>query len=179
MARFEPPKDHATLLAALARLRALDWTVDLVGDGPLEPSCRELAGRLGIGDRVQFLGYQADAAPVLARSGLFVLSSRSEAFPRSVLEAMRAGLPVVASAVGGLAEVVDNGINGALVSRDDTVALSAAIGELLENPVRRERWGKAARLTYESRFGLERMVERTVAVYDSVWSGDASRRATA
>jgi glycosyltransferase involved in cell wall biosynthesis len=176
LARFEPPKDHATLLEALARLRERQWSLDLVGDGPREPACRALARRLGIGGRVRFLGYQPDAAAHLARAQLFVLSSRSEAFPRSVLEAMRAGLPVVASAVGGVAEVVDNGSNGVLVPRDDSVALSAAIGGLLEDPVRRERLGKAARLTYESRFRLERMVEGTVAVYDSVLKSDASRR---
>jgi glycosyltransferase involved in cell wall biosynthesis len=176
LARFEPPKDHATLLEALARLRERQWSLDLVGDGPLEPACRALAQRLGLSGRVRFLGYQPDAATHLARAQLFVLSSRSEAFPRSVLEAMRAGLPVVASAVGGVAEVVDNGSNGVLVPRDDSVALSAAIGGLLEDPVRRERLGKAARLTYESRFRLERMVEGTVAVYDSVLKSDASRR---
>lgn len=165
VARFEAPKDHATLLRALARLGALDWELELVGDGPLEPAMRALAKKLGIAGRVRFLGYQPDAAPVLARAQLFVLASRSEAFPRSVLEAMRAGLPVVASRVGGLAEAVDNEKNGVLVPRDDIGGLSAALGGLIADVHRRQRLGAAARLTYESRFRLERMVEATFALY--------------
>src|ERR1035441_5888237 len=109
------PKDHRTLLAALAALRAQPWELDLVGAGPLEMEMRDLASELGLGGRVRFLGYVADPAPVLAGAQLFVLSSRSEAFPRSVLEALRAGLPVVASAVGGIGEAVTDGVNGLLV----------------------------------------------------------------
>ena len=119
VARFEPPKDHATLLEALGRLRGLEWRLDLVGGGPLESAARAQAARLGIGERVRFLGDLEAVAPVLARAHVFALSSRSEAFPRSVLEAMCAGLPVVASAVGGVAEAVDNGTSGILVPRQD------------------------------------------------------------
>lgn len=165
VARFEAPKDHATLLRALGGLSALDWELDLVGDGPLQAATRALTADLGLAGRVRFLGYQADAAPVLARAQLFVLSSRSEAFPRSVLEAMRAGLPVVASRVGGLAEAVDNERNGVLVPRDDIGGLSAALRGLIGDVHRRQRLGASARLTYEARFRLERMVEETFALY--------------
>src|ERR1035441_4818426 len=89
IARFASPKDHRPLLAALAALRAQPWELDLVGAGPLEMEMRDLARTLGLGRRVRFLGYVADPAPVLAGAQLFVLSSRSEAFPRSVLEALR------------------------------------------------------------------------------------------
>ncbi len=167
VARFEAPKDHATLLDALARLQSLDWQLDLVGEGPLEAAIRARAARLGVEARVRFLGYLPDTAAALARAQAFVLSSRSEAFPRSVLEAMRAGLPVVASAVGGLAEAVDNKVNGVLVPRDDAVALSAALNELIRDPRRRNQMGAAGRLIYERRFRLERMVESTTAIYES------------
>jgi glycosyltransferase involved in cell wall biosynthesis len=166
VARFEAPKDHATLLRALARIPGLDWELELVGDGPLEPDCRALAARLEIAGRVRFLGYSPDVAAVLARAQVFALSSRSEALPRSVLEAMRAGLPVVASDVGGLPELVDQGVNGVLVPRADAAALSAALAELISDAPRRLQLGMAARLTYEARFRLEYMIEKTAAIYD-------------
>jgi len=105
---------------------------------------------------------------MLARAQIFVLSSRSEAFPRSVLEAMRAGLAVVASDVGGVAEALDNGRNGILVPRGDAQALAKALGALIKDADQRRRLGTAARLDYEARFRLEAMVERTAGIYDSV-----------
>jgi glycosyltransferase involved in cell wall biosynthesis len=171
VARLEAPKDHATLLQALAGLRSESWELDLVGDGPLESSLRGQAAALGIAGRVRFLGYQPDPASVLAGAQLFVLSSRSEAFPRSVLEAMRAGLPVVASAVGGVAEAVIDGVTGLLVPPGSPEALAAAIGELTRSAVRRQQLGAAARQTFEERFRVECMVEKTEAIYATVLAG--------
>jgi glycosyltransferase involved in cell wall biosynthesis len=179
VARFEAPKDHRTLLEALARLRFLAWELDLVGDGPQEAAMRTLAAQLGLAGRVRFLGYLPDARPALAGASLFVLSSRSEAFPRSVLEAMCAGLPVVASSVGGLPEAVDNGVNGVLVPHGDAGALSAALEGLLADAARRRRMGLAARSAYESRFRLERMIAGTVEIYESVVNRHACTRTTA
>jgi glycosyltransferase involved in cell wall biosynthesis len=168
VARFEAPKDHAALLVAMSRLADLDWELDLVGDGPLEKNCRALAGWLGIASRVRFLGYQPDPAPALARAGLFVLASRSEALPRSVLEAMRAGLPIVASAVGGLPEMVDNGINGVLIPISDSEGLAQAIRAMIEQGSVRAACGIASRAAYEARFRFESMLEKTAALYDTV-----------
>jgi glycosyltransferase involved in cell wall biosynthesis len=175
VARFEPPKDHPTLLRALARLRGLEWDLDLIGGGPEEPACRALAERLGIAGRVHFLGYQADVAPALARAQIFALSSRSEGFSRSVLEAMRAGLPVVAANVGGLPEAIDPAKSGLLVPPGDAPALSAALGELISDMQLRVRLGAAARQTLESRFPLERMIERTTALYETLLRPSALR----
>jgi glycosyltransferase involved in cell wall biosynthesis len=168
VARFEEPKDHAALLMAMSRLADLDWELELVGDGPLEKNCRALAGRLGIAGRVRFLGYQHDPAATLARASLFVLSSRSEALPRSVLEAMRAGLPVVASAVGGLPEMVDNRINGLLIPLSDRGGLTLAIREMIVDGPARAAYGRASRAAYEARFRFELMLEKTVALYETV-----------
>jgi len=176
VARFEHPKDPLQLLHALAPLVPLDWHLDLVGDGPLEPKCRELAGRLGLDSRIRFRGYSSDVAGLLANAQLFVLCSHSEAFPRSVLEAMRAGLPVVASDVGGIREAVDNGVNGLLVTPGEPAALSAALNTLWGDPGMRQRFGAAARLTFESRFRLEPMIQKTAALYETVWNQDARRR---
>ncbi len=168
VARFESPKDHGTLLQALAALRSQDWQLDLIGDGPREAETRELARSLGIGERVHFLGYQDDPAQRLAGAQVFALSSVSEAFPRSVLEAMRAGLPVVASDVGGLREAVTDGESGILVPRKCREALSSALENLIADAALRQRLGTAARLTYEAKFRFESMVEKTVAVYEKI-----------
>jgi glycosyltransferase involved in cell wall biosynthesis len=174
VARFEEPKDHATLLRAMSRLRDLDWSLELVGDGPLEKDCRALAATLGIADRVEFPGYRRDPAAALARARLFVLSSRSEALPRSVLEAMRAGLPIVASAVGGLPELVDNRINGVLIPISDAGALAMAIREMIVDRYARATRGKASRAAYEARFRFELMLEKTAALYETVCERTAS-----
>ncbi len=168
VARFEEPKDHRALLVAMSLLKDLDWELELVGDGPLEKNCRALAARLGIAGRVRFLGYQRDPAPALARASLFVLSSRSEALPRSVLEAMRAGLPIVASAVGGLPELLDNGSNGVLVPNSEGGGLASAIRGMIVDGDARTAYGKASRTAYEARFRFELMLEKTVALYDTI-----------
>jgi len=166
VARFEAPKDHSALLRALARLRALDWELELVGDGPLESASRALAASLGIAPRVRFAGYRPDVSAVLGRSQIFALSSRSEALPRSVLEAMRAGLPVVATSAGGLPEMIEDGVSGRLTPMGSHDALAAAIAGLIGDAGLRLRLGVSARAAYEQRFRLEFMIEKTAAIYE-------------
>ena len=167
VARFEAPKDHRTLLRALATIPTREWQLDLVGDGPLLPQTRALANELGIAAKVHFLGYQPDPARTLARAGIFALSSRSEGFPRSILEAMRAGLPVVATPVGGIPEAVRDGVNGLLAT---TAGLAAALTKLIDNPELRAQLGAEARRTYETRFRFTRMAEETADIYRSLLS---------
>lgn len=174
VARFEQPKDHATLLEALALLRDERWEADLVGDGPLELAVRARADALGIAGRVHFRGYQPEPAGVLAQAQIFALASRSEGFPRSILEAMRAGLPVVASDVGGVAEAVTHGRTGLLVPRQNAPALASALGALIRSSSERQRQGTAARQIYEQRFNAGRMVVETMTLYAKVLR--ASRR---
>ncbi len=168
VARFEAPKDHATLLRALAQLAALDWELDIIGDGPTESACRRLAERLGLSRRVRFCGYVRDMAAGLAKAQLFALASNSEGLPRSVLEAMRAGLPVAASAVGGVPEAVADGETGILSPAGDAAAFAAALRPLIADAALRLRMGAAARLACERRFSLQRMIQETEAVYDAV-----------
>ena len=165
VARFEAPKDHPTLLSAVATLTGHPWELDLVGGGPAEQASRSLAVRLGIGERVRFLGYQADPAAALAHAQVFVLSSRSEAFPRTVLEAMRAGLAIVAANVGGVAEAIEDGRNGLIVPPADADSLAQALTRLITDAGLRTRLGQAARETFEARFRVETMVEKTIEVY--------------
>jgi glycosyltransferase involved in cell wall biosynthesis len=106
VARFGPQKDHGTLLRALAGLRDHSWELDLIGDGPLMGRMQSLAASLGIGGRVRFLGQRMDVERLLASAQVSLLVTNWEGFPLSILEAMRAGLPVVATSVAGIGESV-------------------------------------------------------------------------
>jgi glycosyltransferase involved in cell wall biosynthesis len=142
--RLAYPKDFTTLLAALARLGA-DYNASLVGDGPDAPEVAATVEALGLPGRVELLGARGTVPELLARSDVFVLSSRSEGFPVSILEAMAAGLPVVATDVGGVAEAVVDGETGILVPAEDPQAFAAALEELIEDVELRRRLGSAGR----------------------------------
>jgi glycosyltransferase involved in cell wall biosynthesis len=168
VARFEPQKDHASLLRALAELKALPWQLDLIGDGPLFGRTQDLARELGIGDRVRFLGHRNDVAARLAQSQVYLLSSNWEGFPRSILEAMRAGLPVIASDVAGVRESVEEGVTGFVVPRGDREVWRVRLQQLLTDPLLRSRLGANGRVRYEQHFTFERTLERTFALYQQV-----------
>jgi glycosyltransferase involved in cell wall biosynthesis len=117
---------------------------------------------------VRYLGQRNDVTQRLAESQIYALTSNWEGFPLSILEAMRAGLPVIASHVGGVGEAVKNGITGFLVPRADIEALVLRLGQLLSNPELRSRLGTTGRARYEKRYTFERSFRRTLAVYQEV-----------
>jgi glycosyltransferase involved in cell wall biosynthesis len=166
--RFSQQKDHAGLLPALARLSRLDWTLDLVGDGPLQAQAIALAGSLGIGNRVRFLGARDDVCELLHAADVSVLISNWEGFPRSILEAMSIGLPVVASDVGGVSEAVREGVTGFLVPRKDLRLLTERLELLITRADLRLALGTMGRRRYEEEFRFELMFERTVALYQQI-----------
>ncbi|GIW04822.1 MAG: glycosyl transferase [Thermomicrobiales bacterium] len=166
VARFAPPKDYRTLLLALHGVDGV--TLDCVGDGPLLPEMRALAASLGIADRVRFLGHRDDVPRPMAESHVFVLSSRSEGFPISTLEAMRAGLPVIVTAVGGAPEAVLPGRTGFTVPAGDPEALRLRLRQLAADPELRTRLGAAGRRHFEHTFTFARMYDATLALYASV-----------
>ena len=168
VARMEQPKDHGTLLRALARIADLDWRLQWAGDGPMETLIRKHAAQLGLEPRIQFLGSSTRVEALLAQSQMFVLSSRSEGFPRSILEALRAGLPVAATKVGGVAEAVSQGNNGFTFPRGDAESLSQGLRLLIESPDLRGRMGATGRDRYESEFTFERMLEATLNLWREV-----------
>jgi glycosyltransferase involved in cell wall biosynthesis len=168
VARFGAQKDHPTLLRALAGLRHLGWELDLIGDGPLMGAMGSLATSLGIQDRVRFLGQRMDVDQILARAQVSLLVTNWEGFPLSILEAMRAGLPVIASSVAGIGEAVTDGETGYLVPRQDVALLRERIERLLTDPGLRLRLGRGGRTRYERHFTLDHFVARTLAVYEDV-----------
>lgn len=166
VARFAAPKDHATLLTAMSMLGALPWRLRLVGDGPMLVEAQGLAASLGVASRVEFLGARSDVASLLASSDIFVLASRFEGLPISILEAMRAGLPVVASDVGGVPELVDSQ-SGIRVPVSDSPALASALAGLLSDPEGRVRMGDNGRTRYEKDFRASAMIEKTLSIYEA------------
>ncbi len=140
----------------------------LVGDGPDLPACRELVRELGLGERVTFLG-ERDALPeLLAPACVFVLTSSSESFGLSALEAMSCGTPVVATRAGGVGEVVEHGVSGLLCEIDDLDGFAANLAALLFDPARARSMGETARRQAVERFSRERVVERYVDLYRRV-----------
>jgi L-malate glycosyltransferase len=168
-----PVKNYPTLLHAAARLapRFPGLEFVLAGDGPLRRELVKMAQTLGLQDRVRFLGDRGDIPAVLASLDVSVLPSFSESLSNSVLESMAAGLPVVASRVGGNKELVRDGETGYLVAPNDEIALSEALERLLSDPQLRSAFGRRAREVARVEFGLPRMIEQYQNLYESLLAG--------
>lgn len=167
VARFADPKDHALLLRACAGIER-PFRLALIGDGPLVARTRALAGELGLSSKVDFLGERSDVVALLPSFSIAALASRSESQPLCLVEAMRAGLPVVASAVGGVPEMVEDGVTGWLAPRGDAGGFAARLTALLDNADARQRMGQAGRARYESSFRAETMAVRLLSLYGTV-----------
>jgi glycosyltransferase involved in cell wall biosynthesis len=174
VANLRREKGHDLLLDAAPLVLAArpDVRFTIVGDGPLRPSVEADAVRRGLARSFDFLGARTDVPDLLAGSGVFVLPSRSEASPNALMEAMAAGLPIVATAVGDVPEMIVTDRTGILVPSEDSAALAAAILSVVADPVRACALGAAAR-TAVSRFGFEPMV----AAYEQLYEACAVRRA--
>lgn len=170
--RLVPWKHVDQVMKAIGQINAAGLVI--IGDGPERGPLEELARVLDISDRVYFAGQRSreETFCLMAACDLFVLNSTYEGLPHVVLEAMSLGLPVVATAVGGTPEVIENEENGRLVPPSDDRALVEGLSGLLFAPSERERLAEGARRTVE-RFGLARMVEETEALLKA-----ASRKVT-
>jgi len=160
VARLVPVKAHEIFLEAAARLaRAVPASRFLVvGDGERRQALEALAARLGVAESIRFLGWRRDLARIYADLDLVVLTSRNEGSPFSLIEAMAAGRPVVATRVGGVPDLVEDGVTGCLVPSGDADALAAAMGALLGDPGRRQALGAAGRKRVASAFTAERLL---------------------
>jgi len=167
VARLSAEKDHATLIEAFFRLRALfpDARLSLVGEGPERGALEALCERLGVRSSTRFLGHRDDVAALLPGFDVFALASRTEGTSLTLLEAAAAGVPIVATRVGGNPEVVSDGETGLLVPAGDPDALAEAIVGLATCPERR-RMGERGRASVEARYGVAKMV----AAYESLYA---------
>jgi glycosyltransferase involved in cell wall biosynthesis len=157
--RLNEIKCQDLLLRAFARTRKSFPAVHLVlvGDGPLRDELRRQAAELGIEDCVHFPGYQACTAPFYHAMQVFALTSRSEGMPQALLEACIAGVPVVASRVGGIPEVIEQDRTGILFESGDETGLAAALTRLLSEPAQGRELAEAARARVESTYHIGRM----------------------
>ena len=164
--RLAAIKDHDTFLAMAANLAATRPDVSFVvaGDGALREGLEAKAGGL-LGDRIRFLGWVTDLLLLYAALDVVVLTSRNEGTPVALIEAGAAGRPAVATDVGGVPEVVRDGVSGFVVPPGDAAALAAKAGLLLDEPGAARSMGLAGREWVRSRFSSERLVEDLVALY--------------
>ncbi len=173
-----PQKAQDVLLEAFARAAA-DASASrllIAGEGPLRAGLEARCDALGLGARVRFLGAREDVGDLLAAADVFVLSSRREGLPVTLLEAMRAGRAAVVTRAGGCAEAVADGDTGLLVPVGDAVALGAALRALLADPGRCARLGDAARERWAREFTAERMVLETEGIYEAALAAGGTGR---
>ncbi len=154
--------DH--LLRAVAGLPGVHLAV--IGDGPERGRLEALAGELALGDRCRFAGFRADAASLLPALDAFALASRQEGMPRSLLEAMLAGLPVLAADVPGCRDLVREGTTGFLYPHGDLAAMAGRLQALAADPALRRRLGEAGRADVLAHYSLAAHVDRVAAVID-------------
>ena len=164
------------LIAAAPRILARypDAEFQIVGDGPCRAAADGSGDSLGVQPQVRFMGHRDDVPAILSASDLFVLPSESEASPNVILEAMAAGLAVVASRVGGIPELVTDGVSGSLVPPGDPDALADALLDLLDHPSRGAAFGRAGRARIEREYSFERMVTQFETLYLSGSVGSVS-----
>lgn len=164
VARFDRQKDQATLIAACQNLNV---KLVLIGDGPSLDKTKKTVEQLGMSHQVSFLGFRQDIAEILAEVQIYALVSNWEGLPCTIIEAMRAGLPVVASDVGGVSEIVLDGHTGYLVPRGDAKALRQKLSYLLNHEQARISMGIMGRQKYESQLTFQRMYEQTCSTYQA------------
>lgn len=168
VSKLRPEKNPLALVRAAASLHEageLAGGVAIVGDGELAPAVRDEIAARGVGEKVRWFPFGGSTAPYIAAADLLVVPSRWESLPITPLEAMACGVPVLATAVGGMPEAVTEGRTGWLVPADDERALAASLRDLLADRDRLERAGAAARELVAERFRLDTMVDRVAALY--------------
>jgi glycosyltransferase involved in cell wall biosynthesis len=175
VARLEQQKNHAMLLDAFARALAREPRAHLwiVGDGACRTGLELRASALRLHGKVRFLGQRADVARILAAADVFVLPSHNEGNPLSLMEAMAAGLPVVATAVGGVPELIENDRSGLLVRPRDCDALGSAMVRVLRNARLRRTLGACAAERASDTFSASRMAHAYMELYERMMARGA------
>jgi glycosyltransferase involved in cell wall biosynthesis len=163
-------KGLSDLIRAMALLSSefLNLQLEIAGDGPELANLEEEVGRLSLTGLVRFLGWQRDLGPIFRSWDIFAMPSLTEGFPMAALEAMAEGLPIVATNVGGLPELIEDGQTGYLVPPSDVEALAKGLRALILDPRRRQEMGTAGWRRTREHFSVERMVAETAAIYESL-----------
>lgn len=171
VARFSQQKNNIGLIKAVEQLNTQyprKLQLNLVGDGPLLAECQEYVSNHNLGETVHFLGSRTDVENILLQNDIFCLISNYEGLPISIIEAMRAGLPIIASDVGGVNELVQDGVNGCLIPRGNVSELVDKLEYVLKHREIIESMGEASRKIYEQEYTADRMNKKILAVYDGI-----------
>ena len=170
VARLIPEKDIATLLRAMALAAEQDGKLrlEIAGDGPCREELLGLAEQIGVSERVRFLGVVSSVSDLLSRASMFVLPSRTEGIALAVLEAQVRSVPVIATRVGGNAEIIEDGENGLLVSAGDPQALAQAMLRLRADVELGPRLARAGRSRMEANFDVTGMISRYESLYEKL-----------
>ncbi|MDP9067850.1 MAG: glycosyltransferase [Actinomycetota bacterium] len=166
--RLVPIKDHETLFRAVAGLAEVHVVV--LGDGELRQDLRTLVKELGMSERVHFVGWWGDMPSAMSDLDVVALTSRNEGSPVALIEALAAGVPVVATDVGGVRSVVEDGISGFVVPPGSPDAVRRALRSLLQDPELRRRFGAAGRQFVRPTFTHERLVKDVRSLYNDLLS---------
>jgi serine/alanine adding enzyme len=174
--RLSKEKAFDILIRAFADLLAtgLEGSLLITGDGPERNSLQAQIERLGCQDSIRLAGHVADPCNVYAAADVFALSSTSEGLPNSLLEAMACGVPIVATAVGAVPNVIIDEVNGLLIQSGDAAPLTLALSRLLSNEALQDQFAAAGRQTIEEQYSFERRMQKVAAVYDGLLAGDDS-----
>ncbi len=167
VSRLIERKGIDTLIEAIAALRIETISLDIAGEGPRRARLEQLVRDRGIGNRVRFHGFVRHdrLAALYSRADVFVLPSRAESCSMALLEAMGAGLPIIATQVGGTPELIEHGQNGLLTQSDDPAELAATILQLFHNPQRRDAFSAASLRRVQERFSWPRAAKRYEAIF--------------
>ncbi|MEZ8382355.1 glycosyltransferase family 4 protein [Vibrio splendidus] len=168
VARLSDQKDHKILINAISNISHLNWHLTLVGNGPNLQVLSDLVNHLGLNGRVSFLGARSDVGRLLKSSDIFILTSKWEGFPMSILEAKSCGLPIIASNVGGVQESITHNTHGFLIERDDITQLTLCLEKLISSKELRTRFGIENRRDYESKYSVDKMFSKTFSLYEQV-----------
>lgn len=181
VARLDPVKRHETLIDAVSLMRSqhnVNVELRLVGDGPMRATLEDQVRRLGIERSVLFLGTRDDAPEQLRDADVFALASVREGRPTSIMEAMSAGLPVVATNVGSVADLVDDGESGFVIEPDNPEILAKTLLSLVQHDELRRKMSEAARAKALREFSLERMARDYAEFYRGIVAGKLGKRSS-
>jgi glycosyltransferase involved in cell wall biosynthesis len=159
--------DRLLKVAQELKRRGLPCRLQIAGDGPLRHPLQELAAQLGVADTTLFPGYQTDVPGLIGRARLLVHTSDAEGTPNAVMEAMASGRPVVATAAGDTARLIENGKTGFIVGRDDADGLLQRVIEVITDDALATRLGQAARAHARRAFDLSRLLRETLTAYEA------------
>lgn len=168
VARFQEPKDYKSLIESFSLLKEKNWALDIIGDGPDQECIEKLVEDLNLKSNINFLGFQKDVNKFLLTSDAFLLISKSEGLPISIIEAMKVGLPIIASDVGGISECVALGKNGFLIKNNNPKDIVKHVSCLVSDPFLVEMMGEESIKIFKEKFTSDTMFDATIKVYKEI-----------